>query len=73
MALIFHNFIFFLGQNDMEKDICLICLCFVVCLKIQLQVTIERMIEPTFNGRTLFLESINYVSKNIGSHVLFVG
>jgi hypothetical protein len=57
----------------MEKDICLICLCFVVCLKIHLQVTIERVIEPTFNGRTLFLESINYVSKNIGSHVLFVG
>ncbi len=57
----------------MEKDICLICLYFVVCLQIYLQVTIEHMIDPTFNGRIFFLEPINYVSKNIGFHVLVVG
>jgi hypothetical protein len=50
----------------MEKGICLICLYFVVCLQIYLQITIEHMIEPTFNERIFFLESINYVSKNIG-------
>jgi hypothetical protein len=56
-----------------KKDICLICLYFVVCLQIYLQVTIEHMIEPTFNGKIFFLESINYVNKNIGFHVLVVG
>jgi hypothetical protein len=31
------------------------------------------MIEPTFNGKIFFLESVNYATENIRFHVLVVG